>query len=465
MTTNATSIPDSSFALDDLQRRLLPFAADPAVQGALAQLSSTVERAEDELAAQTSVAARLVSKVHANFIPGVGPSDHFGTAQAELHAYATDFHQADAIPGVYPYPGNLLTFADDSQALIPDTTFGGELLPVLLNRHCKFIPDDLVGDRIPRVYESKTAMLKDTRPVVLKYEIQSRSEGTKRTYRSQWKRWVKFSRDHGMKVLPADPCSIAEWLTARAESAQKLSTLNLGLQAVKSIHLYFGQPHPCDASVTKTLSGIQTDLGVARAQVTGFTPEDIAAIEATACIPRISRGGKLEKPRSAVERGRTDIAIARASFDAMLRVEELAALSWKDFTVDPVDGSGLLYVSSSKTDRASEGTYVYISKKTVAALQLIKRSARPDDRIFPFSARTLRRRIKKAAFVAGLEGRFSGHSGRVGMAQTLAANDFNLPGIQNAGRWKSRIMPAAYTRLLTPRNGAVARLDRRSREG
>ncbi len=465
MINNTKSIPDSSFVPVDLKHKLLLFAADPAVQDALTQLSSAVERAEDDFATQTSIAARLVSSVHASYTPGVRPSQSYGTAQAELFAHATSIRKADAIPNVYPHQANILTFEDDSQAFIPDDTHRSAALPVLLKTFCVFVPDDLVGDRIPKVYTSRTEMLRTTKPIVLKYEVQSRGTGTKRAYRAQWKQWLKFATDHGLNVLPADPSSFAEWLTTRADQGSKFSTVNLGLQAIKAIHLYYDQPHPCDASVMRTLSGIQTDLGVARAQVTGITLDDIAAIEATACIPRISRGGHLEKHRSAVGRGTIDIAIFRTSFDAMLRIGELSALLWKDFTVDPEDGSGLLYISSSKTDRASEGTYVYIPKETVAALQRIKRSARPDDRIFPFSARTLRRRIKRAAAAAGLKGRFSGHSGRVGMAQTLAENDFNLPGIQNAGRWKSRRMPAAYTRLLTPKNGAVARLDRRSREG
>ena len=43
--------------------------------------------------------------------------------------------------------------------------------------------------------------------------------------------------------------------------------------------------------------------------------------------------------------------------------------------------------------------------------------ALPEDRIFAMSARTIANRIKAAA---GIEGRFAGHSGRVGRAQDLA---------------------------------------------
>ena len=457
-------IPESPSMLDDLKHRVLPIAADPAVLDALAQLTAAIERAEEDIAAQTSTAARLVSNVQASFLPGVRPSRDYGTARAELYAHATDIREADAIPGVYPYRVTIFKFADDSHAFIPDDNSKCVALPLILKKRCIFVPDDLVGDRIPRVYASKSDLIRDTKPTILKYEVQSRSEGTKKTYKLQWKTWVAFTVEHGLKSLPADPSEFAEWLTTRARAQASYSTINLGLQAVKSIHLYYDQPHPCDDLVMKTLSGIRRDLGVAQAQVSGLDPAGIAAIEATACTPRITRGGKTETTNYARTRGYLDIAIIRVSFDAMLRIEELSVLMWTDFTIDPDDGSGLLYIASSKTDRAGEGVYAYISSETVTALERIKGTARPNDRIFPLSVRTLRRHITAAAAAAGLEGRFSGHSGRVGMAQTLAAKDYQLPAIQTAGRWKSKAMPTRYTRLQTPKQSAVARLDKKLKE-
>ena len=464
MTTNAEIIPEVSSTLDDLKHKLLLVSADPAVQDALAQLSAAVDDAEEDIASQTSTAARLVSSVQACFIPGMGPSEHYGTARAELFAHATDVRKADAIPGIYPYPATLLTFADDSRAFVPNSNSRGECLPYILAKHIIFLSDDLVGDRIPRVYASKADLIRDTKPIVLKYELQSRSEGTKRTYSSQWKQWVGFATEHDMKILPADPSDFAQWLTARADEGRSFSTISLGLQVVKAIHLYYDQPHPCNDLVLKTFSGIRRRLGVAQTQVSGLTPEAITAIETTACTPRRTRGGKIERVASARKRGHVDIAISRTSFDGMLRIGELSALFWRDFSVDPKDRSGLLYIGSSKTDRASEGVDVYISAETAASLERIRGAAGQNEKVFPLSGRQLRRRIASAAAAAGLEGRFSGHSGRVGMAQTLAAEDFGQPAIQTAGRWKAKQMPAVYTRFQTPRQGAVARLDRLSME-
>ena len=57
----------------------------------------------------------------------------------------------------------------------------------------------------------------------------------------------------------------------------------------------------------------------------------------------------------------------------------------------------------------------------------------------------------------GLGDGFTGHSGRVGMAQDLAATGVELPALMTAGRWKNSRMPARYTERQAAGRGAVAR--------
>ena len=57
----------------------------------------------------------------------------------------------------------------------------------------------------------------------------------------------------------------------------------------------------------------------------------------------------------------------------------------------------------------------------------------------------------------GLGEGFTDHSGRVGMAQDLAAAGVELPELMTAGRWKSSRMPARYTERQAAGRGAVAR--------
>ena len=66
--------------------------------------------------------------------------------------------------------------------------------------------------------------------------------------------------------------------------------------------------------------------------------------------------------------------------------------------------------------------------------------------IFRLSAAQIAKRIQQACDQAGLVGPYSGHSGRVGMAQRMVRAGAPLPAVQRQGRWKSPAMPARYTR-------------------
>ena len=62
-----------------------------------------------------------------------------------------------------------------------------------------------------------------------------------------------------------------------------------------------------------------------------------------------------------------------------------------------------------------------------------------------------------AAKAAGLGQGFTGHSGRVGMAQDLAATGTELPALMTAGRWENSKMPARYTERQAAGRDAVAK--------
>ena len=152
-----------------------------------------------------------------------------------------------------------------------------------------------------------------------------------------------------------------------------------------------------------------------------------------------------------------DVAIASVIRDGLLRVSEAAALTWADIA-PAADGTGVATIRRSKTDAEGQGQAVYLGPAAMSALAAI----RSDDvdgaaSVFGLSARQLPRRIQAMALVAGLGEGFSGHSGRVGMAQDLAASGAELPALMVAGRWQSPRMPARYTERQALGRGAVAR--------
>ena len=73
------------------------------------------------------------------------------------------------------------------------------------------------------------------------------------------------------------------------------------------------------------------------------------------------------------------------------------------------------------------------------------------------TGKTVSKRIGKAAKAAGLVGRFSGHSPRIGMARDLVASGAGVAAVQVAGRWASPQMPSYYARAELAGDGAVAR--------
>jgi hypothetical protein len=80
-------------------------------------------------------------------------------------------------------------------------------------------------------------------------------------------------------------------------------------------------------------------------------------------------------------------------------------------------------------------------------------------------ASVLRRFAERANLESGRLERVSGHSLRVGMAQDLIASGADLPGVMQAGRWRTAAMPALYGRKLLAGRGAVARYHAERRLG
>ena len=170
--------------------------------------------------------------------------------------------------------------------------------------------------------------------------------------------------------------------------------------------------------------------------------------------------------------GLRDAAMILTGSDALLRVSELAALDWQDLDLEG-DGGGSLTVRHSKTDQEGAGHTRYLGPPTVEALRRWRTAAglegdggavfravrKGGKRIGArLDARNIRRIIVTRARAAGIEGRVSGHSLRVGGAQSLGAAAAGLVELQQAGDWRSPSMPAHYARGQLAARGAVARL-------
>ena len=154
-----------------------------------------------------------------------------------------------------------------------------------------------------------------------------------------------------------------------------------------------------------------------------------------------------------------DLALLSVLRDGLLRLSETHLLTWTDVEFRN-NGTALLQLRRSKTDQEGEGVVVYIGKQAADAINAIRPAEELPDPVpplFGISPRQIGRRVQAAAQAAGLGEGFTGHSGRVGMAQDLAATGVELPALMTAGWWKSSKMPARYTERQASDRGAVAR--------
>jgi len=290
----------------------------------------------------------------------------------------------------------------------------------------------------------------------------ARSDRTTVTYAVQWRLFEAWAAGEGLEPLPAQPATVASYLAWRAEQGASVSTVRVSSAAISAAHRDQGLEDPTQhEGVKRTVAGVsRQQAGRQKRQARALTSDALAAIRATARQQRTWADGKRkESPERAETRGSLDIALCAVLRDALLRRSEAAALTWADIEAEP-DGSGRLTVRRSKTDQEGGGAVLYLSPQTMQDLERIRPSpADPEASVFGLGADRIAGRVRAAAHAAGLEDAdlYSGHSGRVGMAQDLVKDGASLPELMQAGRWESPAMPAHYARAELAAQGAVAR--------
>ena len=167
--------------------------------------------------------------------------------------------------------------------------------------------------------------------------------------------------------------------------------------------------------------------------------------------------------------GLRDALLLRIASDCLLRVAEASALDIADIAFEK-DWLRVV-VRRSKTDQEGKGAVLYAGPPTRYLAGLWLETAGMDDgplfrpvnkvgRVAStrLSARSMREIIRRRAGQAGIIGRVSGHSLRVGAAQSLRDAGATTPELLAAGRWKRVETMAHYTSAQEAEAGPVARL-------
>jgi site-specific recombinase XerD len=296
-------------------------------------------------------------------------------------------------------------------------------------------------------------------PAASKLAGASLAENTRRAYQSALNRIQGYLREQGQDLTALDDSQLAEYITALHESGSSPASAALACAAVRFLAKATGQPSPAGPLSGRVLAGIRRqgkDRGRGQVQGLQWSQADTAAALAS------------NRDRSLA--GLRDAALIALMSDCLLRVSEAVALDLDALKFES-DGTGRLSIRHSKTDQEGQGETLFVGAPTISRIRAwitgagiasgpLFRRVRRGDVVgdAPLSTQAARAIIKRRATAADLQGRFSGHSLRVGSAQSLAASGASLVEMQTAGRWQSPNMPGRYARGELAARGAIARL-------
>lgn len=270
----------------------------------------------------------------------------------------------------------------------------------------------------------------------------SMSANTRATYRLQWELFERWCEANGKVAMPASPDTLADYLASLVEDGRTVSSIQTAKAAIAKAHVWASHPSPITEGLRAFLRGLKREASRPRQAVPIRWPDADTAAQLAAADGTIA--------------GLRDAAIIAVMSDAMLRISECAALEVTDLEAE---AKGTVLIRRSKTDQEATGAVLPLRVATVKRVRMwlaaggieagpmfrqIRRGGhvRPD----PLRPQSIRLIVRARARAAGIEGNASGHSLRVGGAQSYAAAGASLVEMQLAGRWDSPNMPAKYAR-------------------
>ena len=299
-------------------------------------------------------------------------------------------------------------------------------------------PSPVASSASTSLTTAQQAALQQLDDAAAQTEAEAGAPNTIRTHEAQWRVWHRWCQAYGVESgPPARPQDVRRFLRWRADNRldrrgavvaepSSLSTIETAASAIAAVHRRQGLRSPITEAVREQLRALRkARLGAQTRQARGLRP--------------------------------ADLALVRLAFDALLRRSEVAAVRWKDVSPED-DGSGRLRVVRAKTGVVQES--VYLGPPTMTALDAI-RPAEPDNDalVFGLYPDTIGRRLKRVCERAGLGEGWSGHSMRVGAAQSMVASaGATLPELMTAGGWKRPEQPGHYIARTAAGDGPMARL-------
>lgn len=171
------------------------------------------------------------------------------------------------------------------------------------------------------------------------YISNSKSDSTKRAYRTDWCDFESWCNSNGYFPLPAKPETICLYLTALA-SSKKVSTLQRRLAGIGQAHQAAGYPSPIShISIRSLMRGIRREKGTMQIGKAPLLTEHLR---------------KMIHSLSASKAGVRDKALLLLGFSGAFRRSELIGLDVESISFER-DGM-VVTLKRSKTDQEGQGT-------------------------------------------------------------------------------------------------------------
>ena len=296
------------------------------------------------------------------------------------------------------------------------------------------------------------------KPVNLRSSARSHAlaTSTKEIYAKALKRFKSWCADRGIYVY--DDETIAEFLVDLYDEGLAPSTITTYNCAIVNWTARCGLPNPNGIKSQETLTGLRRMGGErGRGQSEGLTVKDYERIMSSA-IARRPWHDRLESENHAESRGRLDRVIVTLLFMGAMRRSEVAALRWKDINMNASTEYVFVRVVKSKTNQDGRLLDIRLLKGIGAAAVRDLRShvGFDTDLVVGLAPYSISRRFSACCRSIGLVGRYTTHSGRIGLASELSAAGASITEIAKAGNWKSPEMVIHYSRRASLERGAVA---------
>jgi integrase len=106
--------------------------------------------------------------------------------------------------------------------------------------------------------------LYETARAAQKFAQSAKSAATRRAYNSDWRDFESWCSNNNLAALPAEPVTVALYLSALAGKGRKAATISRRVVSISVAHRCAGLSSPCDRNqtlVSETLQGIRRTLG------------------------------------------------------------------------------------------------------------------------------------------------------------------------------------------------------------